>query len=474
MTISCATPFRKSPTTAFERFRQSSRKTQDFKMANPVFLLDGEAAQNFLLQKIDSATPQSVIEIRQFYVRQGEMTDRIHRHLRRKLIEGTTIKLQLDFMFSVSALKVFEDLKSFKSFQLEVMNPPTREFVAFTASAYDLRNPDQLIDDVIDANVESLKASLKGSKLEKATEELTGKPTPEIVLGAVMKQVIAQSHLLQLLRLNLHMRDLSKRFHDKVFRLRTGTQESLIVGGRGWADSFAGGNETRERAGDLKYLDLDLGFDSAPATADGLSAVSHFSSGDFTVSARDFEDNLVALVDSAKVSLEIYTPYFTPTERIRRALVDRARHGVRITLRTNSLESSDVPAVSIYTYENLGDWARDLGEEFEFYTLDHPKGECYHGKLVIVDQELVWIGSGNWDFRSFALDSNSFVAVDLKDHPVFLDLMARLSRPSYLNWRKWTSQEIRSGHEILVKALGEAKVKETLRLLWQDGPRTQL
>lgn len=443
-------------------------------MVSPVFLFDGDEAADFLLKKIDSAREDSSIDIRQFYVRKGVMTDEVHRALKKKLQQGTKIYLELDFMFSVSALKVFEDLKSFPNFKMRVVNPPSKDFIEFTSRAYNLKNPDQVIDDVIDSNLESLRASIGGSKIADAVDGLTGKQTPEVLLGAVMKKIISRSSFLDLLKLDLHLRSLSKRFHDKVLRVKTGSQESFIVGGRGWADSFTSGMKGKAnlKEGDLQYLDLDLAYE--PGGSDGLPAVSYFAGDDFVMAAQEFEKNLVALIDSAKSSIEIYTPYFTPTVKIREALEQRARRGVRVILRTNSLESTDVPAVAIYTIENLAYWTRGLGENFEFHTLEDKKGVCYHGKLVVVDREMVWIGSGNWDFRSFALDSNSFVAADFRNHPVLTTLFTKLADPHYLKWRKWTADEIANGHQILLKALGEAKLNETLKTLRNDNTRIQL
>lgn len=441
-------------------------------MLNPVFLFEGDEASQFLLQKIDSAGADSSMDIRQFYVRRGRLTDEIVRVLKKKLQTGTRIRLQLDFMFSVAALKVFEELRSFKNFDLEIKNPPSSDFIAFTSGAYDLPDPDQVIDQVIDSDLEGLRRSLRDSKLAGAVDEFSGRPTPEILLGAVMKKILAKSNFFDLLRLDLHMKSLSKRFHDKIFQIRTGHTESYIIGGRGWADSFTSGLNGKIKSGDLRYLDLDLAYDVTGQQ--GLPALLYRAGNDFQVAAREFEENLVALIESAKSSLEIYTPYFTPSVRVREALSDRARQGVRITVKTNSLASTDVPAVAIYTIENLAYWSREWGENFGFYTLEDAPGVCYHGKLVIVDREVVWIGSGNWDFRSFALDSNSFVTVDLRGQTALVQLLTKMADPQYLKWKEWSKDEILNGHQFLLKALGEAKLAETLKLLRHDNTRIQL
>ena len=72
------------------------------------------------------------------------------------------------------------------------------------------------------------------------------------------------------------------------------------------------------------------------------------------------------------------------------------------------------------------------------------------------------------------LDSNSFVAADFRDQPVLDGLLTKLADPQYLKWKRWSAEEISNGHQILLKAVGEAKLKETLRLLRNDSTRLQL
>jgi phosphatidylserine/phosphatidylglycerophosphate/cardiolipin synthase-like enzyme len=476
----CATApkdFYKSP---FDQFQKTSSGLQTEQVTNVTPVFEGDDSEQKLLRLIDSLHPDDSIEIRQFYVRRGRMLTDIRNHLLAKIQHGARVQLQLDFMFSVSALKEFDKLKEYPSFTLEIMHPPGPDFIDFMSRHYDVKNVPELIDAVISADVERLNAQLKDSKLEGALAELKAPtPTPEQVLGLVLKRVVKVTGLFDMLALKSQLLGMANRFHDKVTIVRrahgpkVSTVQEIVIGGRGWADSFL---EAEKLAKRLSYRDLDLYFTIATpesAVSQQLKpALIYLAPADIEKAAQDFEDNTVALIQSAQSEIKIFTPYFVPTRRILRALEQAGSRKVKIEVFTNSVASSDIPLVPIFTYQNLGDWADQIGATFHFYTFNGVEKECFHAKLTVVDDQLVVIGNGNWDNRSFLYDSDSFIALDSMD-------LAELLKNHFLVpqsqiWHEWDKNEIANADRKLKESLPEKTLHDASGFLKQKIVQQQL
>jgi len=112
-------------------------------------------------------------------------------------------------------------------------------------------------------------------------------------------------------------------------------------------------------------------------------------------------------VEAAKKEVILVSPYFIPSERGIGLLGGLTRHGVRVRVLTNSLASTDVPAVHA-GYARYR--ARLLAAGVELYELRPSatvsarrglsSGASLHAKAVVVDRKIVLIGSMNLDPRS--------------------------------------------------------------------------
>ncbi len=471
----CASTRLNKTQTAFEAFKREAVNAKPILITPPALYFTGAQALAAWLEQIDSATADDVIEIAQFYVRPGRMLGTIRSHLAAKLRQGTHLKLKLDFMFSVSALKEFEPLKSFPRFELEIANPPSAEFIAFVQATYGIRDAAGLIDALISADLPRLQHALAGSKLETALDPpSTSTPTPEVLLGRVLQRVVAETGFFKLLKLKSQLEILASRFHDKyllVHRKREG-RTNVVLGGRGWADSFA---ETDRQANSLYYTDLDLAFevpDTSSSASGGIPAVLSLANGTSVTSARSFETNMLAVIRSARHEIKIFTPYFTPTDRILHALSECTLNGIQVSVYTNSYQTSDIPLVPIYMYESLNLWSQALGPAFHFFTFVAPPGQCLHTKATLVDSEMAVVGSGNWDYRSFLYDSDSFVAIQSKD--VAQSLAAGLLDSKYARWQEWTPEELSTASTQLRRLVPEKNLNAALKFLTQDTVRKQL
>lgn len=105
---------------------------------------------------------------------------------------------------------------------------------------------------------------------------------------------------------------------------------------------------------------------------------------------------LMTLIDSAKRTLTISTPYFVPDALLLNALSAAALRGVNITLIFPERNDSwIVSAVSNSHYYNL----LSMG-----ITIYEYQGGLLHAKTLTIDDQITLIGSTNLDLRSFDLN----------------------------------------------------------------------
>lgn len=133
------------------------------------------------------------------------------------------------------------------------------------------------------------------------------------------------------------------------------------------------------------------------------------------------------LISSARRSIYIQTPYFVPDESVMDALRVAALSGVDVRIMMPRLP--DHPLVHWASIDYLGDLLPSGVRAFLY------QDGFLHAKTIVVDGEVVSVGSANWDIRSFNLnfETNAImycrkVAVR-QEEAFFMDLM---------NCREWT------------------------------------
>jgi putative cardiolipin synthase len=127
-------------------------------------------------------------------------------------------------------------------------------------------------------------------------------------------------------------------------------------------------------------------------------------------------ERLRQLLGEAVSELELISPYFVPTARGARYFVRLARQGVKISILTNSLEATDVPAV----HSGYAKWRKKLLAAgitlFEVKRafsppaaakrrLTHASASSLHAKTFSIDRARVFVGSFNFDPRSARLNT---------------------------------------------------------------------
>ena len=108
---------------------------------------------------------------------------------------------------------------------------------------------------------------------------------------------------------------------------------------------------------------------------------------------------------AAQHDIEIETPYFLPNRTIRKALIDRARSGVRVTVLVPN-ENTDEKSVrwaGQRIYEELMTAGVRIYEYQPTFT---------HTKLLVEDGVFAAIGSANMDIRSRRLNDEILIGID--------------------------------------------------------------
>src|SRR6185503_18767245 len=132
-------------------------------------------------------------------------------------------------------------------------------------------------------------------------------------------------------------------------------------------------------------------------------------------------DELRALLDSARESVVVESPYLVPTRALRAGLRRALGRGVRIRILTNSLAATD----NLWPQAGyVGDKAQLVKSGVELWEYQGP--ECLHAKDAVIDGETVIVGSYNLDPRSQRL--NRELALVVTNREVAAELRARMDR----------------------------------------------
>lgn len=139
---------------------------------------------------------------------------------------------------------------------------------------------------------------------------------------------------------------------------------------------------------------------------------------------------LLELIRNAKRSVWIQSPYLVTTEQSRALFADAVKRGVKVTILSNSLSSTDnLPAFSGYarhrkelleTGVNVYEWKPDakvrraaMGSTLEEVT-GHVPVFGLHAKTMVIDEETLVVGTFNLDPRSTNLNTECITVVSSK------------------------------------------------------------
>ncbi|MEO8382125.1 MAG: phosphatidylserine/phosphatidylglycerophosphate/cardiolipin synthase family protein [Acidobacteriota bacterium] len=118
-------------------------------------------------------------------------------------------------------------------------------------------------------------------------------------------------------------------------------------------------------------------------------------------------ERLAKVIDGAKTSIVIESPYLVPSRSLRELLVKKLKEGVYVQIVTNSLRSTDgvLPQAAYLKYRRR--LAR-AGLDVREYKGPDP----LHAKSYVIDGKIAIIGSYNLDRRSQNLDSEALCVAE--------------------------------------------------------------
>ena len=145
-------------------------------------------------------------------------------------------------------------------------------------------------------------------------------------------------------------------------------------------------------------------------------------------------------IAAAEHTIDLSAAYFIPDELITKALVAARHRGVRIRVLVPG-KNTDSDAARLASKSGWGPLLL-AGVEIHEY-----EPTMFHNKVMIVDRELVSVGSTNFDLRSFSLNDEASLNVYDREFAarmtqVFEQDLAPTTRYTYESWknRPWSEK----------------------------------
>lgn len=133
------------------------------------------------------------------------------------------------------------------------------------------------------------------------------------------------------------------------------------------------------------------------------------------------DDIVDAVVGNKFKTMRAYNYYVLPTEKYRNFLIDNAKNGNEVKIITNSLKTSAIVSNKGYLYSLP--IIHDLVDDgINIYQWQGPTNyEYLHEKVIIFDEEKVFIGSHNFGTGSTAMSNE--IAIEFEDKEIAFDLI---------------------------------------------------
>jgi putative cardiolipin synthase len=204
--------------------------------------------------------------------------------------------------------------------------------------------------------------------------------------------------------------------------------------------------------------------------------------------AHDLGARILSIMASARSELLITNAYIIPDRKFIGVLRELTGRGVRVRILTNSLASHDVPAVNAHYAGWRDDIVRAGAELYELRpdaaihsVVDIPpvRGGFVglHTKALVIDRERVFVGSMNFDPRSFHINTEAGVLV--RSPPLgraLARVMERDMAPENA-WRVWLDARGRpywvSGDEVLTVQPARDPSQRVMDVFFRMFPRDQ-
>ncbi|WP_340065643.1 cardiolipin synthase [Ascidiimonas aurantiaca] len=135
----------------------------------------------------------------------------------------------------------------------------------------------------------------------------------------------------------------------------------------------------------------------------------------------------VAMINQAQNEICICNPYFIPGETVLHAVKMAALKGIKVKLLVPQKSDSILAKYGMYSnFEDLLEAGVDI----------YLRKDFTHSKLIIIDKDLVSVGSGNFDFRSFEhnFETNALLFHKKTAHEVLKDFDQHVANAKKLSY----------------------------------------
>ncbi len=119
---------------------------------------------------------------------------------------------------------------------------------------------------------------------------------------------------------------------------------------------------------------------------------------------------LCRLMEEAKESVVVHTPYIMCNDMMYRSFYNISKQGIPVTIMTNSSKNNGNPFGAV-DYVLHKEEILETGVDI----LEYEGGISYHGKSVVIDDNMAIIGSFNMDMKSVYQDTELMLAINSKE-----------------------------------------------------------
>lgn len=149
-----------------------------------------------------------------------------------------------------------------------------------------------------------------------------------------------------------------------------------------------------------EYFGVDLSHNAAYFSDESKEGIAHDL---ISTEAGQLEAYYLNLINSARESIKIGTPYFIPSQKIFSALHQAVKRGVSLTIMVPN--TSDHILVQEASYRYLRKLLAEGAQVYQFMN------GFYHAKIVIIDHKIGVTGTANFDKRSFFLNKETICSI---------------------------------------------------------------
>jgi cardiolipin synthase A/B len=154
------------------------------------------------------------------------------------------------------------------------------------------------------------------------------------------------------------------------------------------------------------------------------------------------EDDFISMIKQAEREIIIGSPYFVPSDQLKKELIDAAKRNIRIHVLLP--KKPDHPLVKEAAIPYMDELSK-LGIQFHMYTRGF-----YHAKVICIDDTLCDIGTANFDKRS--LYSNYEINCYIHDKEVIQEV------------KKMVDEDFKTSNELTRDRIEELKAENKFKI----------